>query len=165
MTWTNIGSFKTSKTWLYSSPFTGDSIRVRHILSTYPQNLPWRFSGLIAQVFGYPNAIEFFNVRRLYPKDEHDVLVIPNPFPDRERRIAIRGQRRYQTSIVWTTFIDAWDGVINLGQESLQESLDLLAQDVRDNSDLIAATSNELLDTNNEDSNQVEELPPPGYYF
>ena len=165
MTWTNIGSFQTSKTWLYSSPFTGDSIRVRHILSTYPQNLPWKFYGLIAQVFGYPNAIEFFNIRRLYPKDEHDVLVIPNPFPNRERRIAIKGQRRYQTAIVWTTFIDAWDGVISLGQESLQQSIDSLAQDIRDNNDLIAAANHELLNASDEDSNQANELLPPGYYF
>lgn len=159
MTWTNISSIRTDKNWFYSPVFTGDSIRIRHVLSVYPDQLPWRFYGLIAQVFNYPDAIELFNVRRLYPSNQHTVLVIPNPFPNRERRIAIRGQKRYRTSIVWTAFIDVWEEEIDLGQEDLQESINLLAQDVQDNRDLIAAFD---ADVNNE---EVNEEIPPGYYF
>ncbi len=98
-------------------------------------------------------------VRRLYPNNQHTILIIPNPFPNRERRIAIRGQKRYRTSIVWTAFIDVWEEEIDLGQEDLQESINLLAQDVQDNRDLIAAFD---ADVNNE---EVNEEIPPGYYF
>ncbi len=164
MTWTNISSIRTDKNWFYSPVFTGDSIRIRHVLSVYPDQLPWRFYGLIAQVFNYPDAIELFNVRRLYPSNQHTVLVIPNPFPNRERRIAIRGQKRYRTPIVWTAFIDVWNQEI-FSLNSLENSLNELSQSLENSSNQQLQEIEEIVAEVVQDSEVQQEEFPWGYYF
>ena len=129
MSWVNVGAITTAKYWQYTDVLAGDCLRIRHSLSIPQQDLPWGFTGLIAQAFNYPSNIELLGIRRLYPYNEHDLFSIINPFGDRSRRIAIRGQRRYQTQIVWRVYLDVWSDVkpsIELRLDVIEDKLDLV---------------------------------------
>ncbi|MGK7949864.1 MAG: hypothetical protein AB4368_14035 [Xenococcaceae cyanobacterium] len=169
MTWKNITSIQTTKNWLYSEPFIGDSIRIRHSLTN--ESTPWGFYGLIAQVFGYPNAIELFDIRKIYPKTNyHNIYLIPNPFPNRQRRIAIRGQQKYKTPITWITTIDYWSEPITLfdndssGIEAIEKNLTAQIKTINRTIDEVTSLP-EVSDLNLEQENtSIAELPM-GYYF
>lgn len=114
MNWTNIGTITTTKDWQFTELFTGNYIRLRHSFSVPRVDLPWGFRGLIAQAFNYPNDIELLDVRKIYPQNYHDIYCVANPWVNYPRRLAIRGQKRYSTSINWNIEID----VMGLYQEN-----------------------------------------------
>ena len=131
MTWKNLTNITANKTWSYSPPFVSTLIRVRHSLNVYPDKIPYRFYGLIGQAYGYPNLIELFKVRRLYPTKQHSTFLIPNPFSNRERRIAIKGQLYYyKTPVIWHAFIDIWTGEEVSETINIEQQLDAIENKV-----------------------------------
>lgn len=110
MTWNNVALISTTEEWQYTEIFEGDYIRLRHILGASTEDLPYGFVGLIAQAFDFSNSPELYNIRKLYPYNEEDIFPVVNPFPDRSRRLAVRGQKKYKTRINWRVAIDVWHG-------------------------------------------------------
>lgn len=109
MSWTNVGLIVTTEDWQYTQEFVGDYVRITHLLGVSQDDLPYGFTGLIAQAFDFLNTPELYRIRKLYPFNSEDIIAVVNPFPDRPRRLAVRGPRRYQTGINWRVSIDAWD--------------------------------------------------------
>ncbi|MEL7406331.1 MAG: hypothetical protein AAFN00_05135 [Cyanobacteria bacterium J06558_2] len=110
MSWNNLALIVTNRDWQYTQSFVGNYIRVRHILGSSRDNLPYGFTGLFAQAFDLEGDLELFDIRRLYPSQMIDVFEVTNPFPNRPRRLAFRGQTKYQTAISWQVSIDFWTG-------------------------------------------------------
>lgn len=113
MSWTSVGLIPTTDGWQYTQPFVGDYIRLRHSLGVNQDDLPYGFTGLIAQAFDFEHTVELFEIRKLYPLNQEDILAVINPFPGRSRRLAVKGQQRYQTRISWQVVIDVWQGAVN----------------------------------------------------
>lgn len=135
MSWINLTGLTTSKDWVYSKPFVSNVIRIRHFLNVPNSELPYRFYGYIGQAFNYPSNIELLGVRKLYPSNLATNLVFTNPFPDRERRIVIKGQLRHYADIQWSVLIDVWqkDNLTNAELnivELSENSLDRISEKV-----------------------------------
>ena len=84
MSWFNVGFIPTSEDWQYTQPFIGDYVRIKHVLTVDKQDLPYGFTGLIAQAFDFPGEIELFNVRQLNPFNDDDIypcLLYTSPSP------------------------------------------------------------------------------------
>jgi hypothetical protein len=123
MSWTSVGLISTTDDWQYTQPFVGDYIRIRHLLGAAQDDLPYGFTGLIAQAFNFENTVELYNIRKLYPFNQEDIFPVINPFPSQSRRLGIRGQKRYQTKINWRVVIDVWSGSELPNLNSLQQQL------------------------------------------
>lgn len=109
MAWTNLALIPTTEGWQYTEPFEGDYVRIRHLLGADKENLPYGFTGFIAQAFDFTQTVELFRIVKVYPYNQEDIFEVINPFPGQERRLAVRGQRKYQTSINWRMVIDVWN--------------------------------------------------------
>lgn len=105
MTWRNLGAIVTTKDWQYTQPITGNVVRLRHEVEGGTDNAPYGFKGAIAVAYNY---IELYQYRSIYPNVEHDVYVFDNPLENVERRIAVRGQRRYKAAPQWRIVIEEW---------------------------------------------------------
>lgn len=110
MSWNSIALIVTNTEWQYTEAFEGDYIRVRHLLGAATDDLPFGFTGLYAQAFDFANTVELYAIRKLYPFNAEDILELINPLPTEPRRLAIRGQRKYQTKINWRVQIEVWTG-------------------------------------------------------
>ena len=130
MTWRNVGFLSTAEFWVYTVPFIGDYVRIAHNFNVAPEDLPYGFTGLIAQAYDFDGNVELYNVRKLYPFNENDIFPIINPFPDRPRKIAIRGQRRYETPIKWGVSIDVWEGIEAFEPQSLMPRIDAIEEKI-----------------------------------
>lgn len=106
MGWTEAGFISTSRDWAFTPPLAGSEFRIRHFLSAWP--LPFGFRGLIAQADISRSQVELFEIRRLYPAIEHQVIRFEAPAAFGDRAIAIRGQRRYYAAANWQVAIDVW---------------------------------------------------------
>ncbi len=128
MVWTNVALINTKEGWQYTQPFVGDYVRIRHLLGVAQDDLPYGFTGLLAQAFDFENTVELYNIRKLYPFNQEDIFSVINPFPDQSRRLGIRGQKRYQTKINWRVVIDVWSGSELPDLNSINQSLDIEQQ-------------------------------------
>ena len=123
MSWTNVGLVSTTDDWQYTQPFVGDYVRIRHLLGVTQDDLPYGFTGLLAQAFDFENTVELYNIRKLYPFNQEDIFPVINPLTGRSRRLGIRGQKRYQTKINWRVVIDVWSGSELPDLNSINQSL------------------------------------------
>lgn len=123
MSWTNVGLVSTTDDWQYTQPFVGDYVRIRHLLGAAQDDLPYGFTGLLAQAFDFENTVELYNIRKLYPFNQEDIFPVINPLTGRSRRLGIRGQKRYQTKINWRVVIDVWSGSELPDLNSINQSL------------------------------------------
>ena len=106
MPWTECGFIATMKDWQFTPPVAGSEFRIRHILGGIP---PRGWYGLIGQASIAGTTAELADVRRLWPVDEHQVLRFDPPSAwGSSRAIAIRGQRRYISNLLWHIYIDVW---------------------------------------------------------
>lgn len=106
--WRNLSAVVTDKQWQYTQSLTGSIVRLRHFVEGGINNTPYGFKGTIALSFNYPYEIEYTQYRRVYPSSNHGVYSFENLFPDREARIAFRGQRRYAYAPKWVIYVDEW---------------------------------------------------------
>ena len=146
MSWKTVGLIETSGQWQTSEPFTGNVIRLRNLFSISQNDLPYGFKGLFAQAFNFPDSVELFDIRSIYPKENSKLYLVKNPFEDRPRRLAIKGQQKYETGIVWQVLIDVWTVTdsFNLGQinQSITDLSDaLLKFEDRTNNNFDAVSS------------------------
>ena len=132
MTWTSVGLISTTDDWQYTQPFVGDYIRIRHLLGAAQDDLPYGFTGLLAQAFDFENTVELYNIRKLYPFNQEDIFPVINPLTSRSRRLGIRGQKRYQTKINWRVVIDVWSGSELPDLSTINQSLTDLQQQITD---------------------------------
>ena len=103
---------------------------IRHLLGANRDDIPYGFTGLVGQAFNFPDDIERFNIRKLFPYNEEDIFSVINPFPERPRRLAIRGQRKYQTPINWRVVIDVWQRSSPYGLSDISSRLQAIEQKV-----------------------------------
>lgn len=115
MSWLNIAAINTTNNWQFTSEFSQEIIRLRHSIT---DEFPYGAKGLIAQSFQTEN-LELMNVKTIYPFYGNDIFYVENPF-DLPQRLAIRGQTKYQTAIVWTVYLDVWNGATNLIKNRLE---------------------------------------------
>ncbi len=132
MTWTSVGLISTTDDWQYTQPFVGDYIRIRHLLGAAQDDLPYGFTGLLAQAFDFENTVELYNIRKLYPFNQEDIFPVINPLTSRSRRLGIRGQKRYQTKINWRVVIDVWSRSELPDLSTINQSLTDLQQQITD---------------------------------
>ena len=132
MTWTSVGLISTTDDWQYTQSFVGDYVRIRHLLGAAQDDLPYGFTGLLAQAFDFENTVELYNIRKLYPFNQEDIFPVINPLTGRARRLGIRGQKRYQTKINWRVVIDVWSGSELPDLNSINQSLTDLQQQITD---------------------------------
>lgn len=110
--WVENSVIPTTKDWQFSQTIQGDYVRVTHEIynppdPTDPNWLPYGFYGLIAQA--EYNPFTLMGVRRLYPSFNRggQIFFFPSNLAINDRRIAIRGQKRYsKTPIQW--FVTIW---------------------------------------------------------
>ena len=152
MSWTSVGLISTTDDWQYTQSFVGDYVRIRHLLGAAQDDLPYGFTGLLAQAFDFENTVELYNIRKLYPFNQEDIFPVINPFPGRARRLGIRGQKRYQTKINWRVVIDVWSGSELPDLNSINQSLTDLQQQIND----LSVTLNFIL-------NAVDVPAPPRF--
>ena len=152
MSWTSVGLITTTDDWQYTQSFVGDYVRIRHLLGAAQDDLPYGFTGLLAQAFDFENTVELYNIRKLYPFNQEDIFPAINPFPGRSRRLGIRGQKRYQTKINWRVVIDVWSGSELPDLNSINQSLTDLQQQIND----LSVTLNLIL-------NAVDVPAPPRF--
>lgn len=126
MSWNSISLIVTNTEWQYTEAFEGDYVRIRHLLGANQDDLPYGFTGLIAQAFDFANSVELYNIRKLYPFNQEDVLEFINPLPTEPRRLAVRGQRKYQTKINWRVQIEVWTGSTKPDFERVNQRLDVI---------------------------------------
>jgi hypothetical protein len=107
MAWRNLTAILTTREWQFSQTTESSSFRISHTLSQEPLRY-WGFYGLIALALFRNNQIEFFGIRRLYPKPGIDRYQFEAPVDFGEKRIAIRGQRRYWSPVDWNVRVEAW---------------------------------------------------------
>ena len=106
MAWASFAVIVPTNRWQFTNPIDGGWFRVRSVISEPP---PWGWYGHIGQARGGFAAPELFGVRRLYHFPEAELIELPVPLPlDGQRRIAVRGQRKFKSAIAWTIFIDRW---------------------------------------------------------
>lgn len=105
--WTENSLIVTNKNWQMSQPIQGDFIRVTHefLNVTSLEDVPYPWYGHIAQAEFNPFTL--LNVRRLYPADNlgGQIFYFSDSVPISDRRIAVRGQRRWTTAIEWVVTI------------------------------------------------------------
>ena len=130
----------------------GDYVRIRHLLGTAQDDLPYGFTGLLAQAFDFENTVELYNIRKLYPFNQEDIFPVINPLTGRSRRLGIRGQKRYQTKINWRVVIDVWSGSELPDLNSINQSLADIQQQIND----LSVTLNLIL-------NAVDVPAPPRF--
>ena len=114
MSWVNIAAINTNNSWQLTNEFSQELIRLRHSLT---DEFPYGAKGLIAQSF-QTESLELFNIKAIYPFYGDDIFYLENPFVN-PQRLAIRGQTKYQTAIIWTIYLDVWDGTSNLVKDRL----------------------------------------------
>ncbi len=108
MTWRNLGAIVTNKDWQYTQAITGNIVRLRHFVNGGIGNAPYGCKGAIALAYNYGNLVELSQYRSIYPSNQSFIYSFDNFFPDREARIAIRGQRRYYAAPNWIVYLDYW---------------------------------------------------------
>ncbi len=108
--WVENSLIVTSKEWQFSQPFQGDFVKVTHEIynpsdPSDPHWLPYPWYGLIAQA--EYNPFTLMGVRRLYPSFNKggQIFFFPDGMAINDRRIAIRGQRRWDTNTEWQTTV------------------------------------------------------------
>lgn len=108
--WVENCMIVTSKDWQFSQPFEGDYIKVTHEIwnpsdPSDPTWLPYPWHGLIAQA--EYNPFTLMGVRRLYPSFNRggQIFFFPDGMAINDRRIAVRGQRRWKTRTDWVVTI------------------------------------------------------------
>ena len=106
--WRNLAAIVTGRQWQYTQPLTGSIVRLRHFVDGGVNNTPYGFKGAIVLSFNYAGSIEHTQYRSVYPSSNHDVYSFDNLFPNREARIALRGQRRYAYAPNWIIYVDEW---------------------------------------------------------
>lgn len=108
MSWSSLGLFEISPDWRFSAPTEGNFFRVRSTLSGLT---PFLFRGLIAQgVNGNPPTL--IDLRRVWAVPGEGISF---EFPRRDflpiaRSIALKRTGKYTTPIVWTVYLDVWNG-------------------------------------------------------
>lgn len=128
MTWNNLALVPATDNWQYTEPFVGDYVRIRHLLGADKRDLPYGFVGLLAQAFDFANTVELFEIVRIYPYNQEDIFKVVNPFPNQERRLAIRGQRKYETNLNWQMVIDYWNAPEAPDNSEINQSLEEIKQ-------------------------------------
>ncbi|MGL5875765.1 MAG: hypothetical protein ACRC2R_25955 [Xenococcaceae cyanobacterium] len=95
----------TTSEWQYTATFKEDFVKISHQVQ-FP--LPYGFRGLIA-IAKFPPP-ELYGIKVLYPKLEGEIFNFPSiaPIATKDRKLAVRGQVRYKTSIQWTVNVDVW---------------------------------------------------------
>lgn len=88
---------------------TGSLFRLQHLVSDPEIYTLYGFKGLIAQGQFTAAGTELYQIQNLYPKVELDIYQLEPIAPLQERRIAIRGQRRYRSNESWVVAIDVWN--------------------------------------------------------
>jgi hypothetical protein len=106
MPWINVGTIVSSRDWQFSQAVQGSLFRVQHHLTETP---PYGFKGLIAQATFGSRGVEFFEIRKIFPKFQLDIFEFTIPPCFEKRVIAVKGQQRYLTKIQWSITIDVWE--------------------------------------------------------
>lgn len=113
--WVENTVLVTSKDWQFSQTIQGDYVRITHEIYNPPDPsdptwLPYPWYGLIAQA--EYNPFTLMGVRRLYPSFNRggQIFFFPSNLAINDRRIAIRGQTKWETNTelhvtVWTPSI------------------------------------------------------------
>lgn len=123
-TWVENSLIVTSEDWQLSQPVIGDYVRITHQIMNAPDPSdpdwrPYPFYGLIAQA--EYNPFTLFGVRRLWPSLNRggQIFYFPDTPATNDRRIAIRGDRRWKTDITWICTV--WSTHIPLVDLALAE--------------------------------------------
>ncbi|NEO34281.1 MAG: hypothetical protein F6K36_28535 [Symploca sp. SIO3C6] len=121
MTWKQIAGIYTSKEWQFTQQVTGTLFRVKHQISpqdflTNPNrfrfgHLPHGFHGYIGQGTLETSTPELFQIQRLYPRPQFDLIELRLPIKLNSRRLAVRGQTKYYQSLSWIVYLEVWQGV------------------------------------------------------
>jgi hypothetical protein len=104
--WVENTVLVTSKDWQFSQTIQGDYVRITHEIYNPPDPsdptwLPYPWYGLIAQA--EYNPFTLMGVRRLYPSFNRggQIFFFPSNLAINDRRIAIRGQTKWETNTEW----------------------------------------------------------------
>lgn len=109
--WVENSLIIASKDWQFSQTIQGDYVRITHEIYNPPDPsdptwLPYPWYGLIAQA--EYNPFTLMGVRRLYPSFNRggQIFFFPSNLAINDRRIAIKGQTKWQTQTEW--YISVW---------------------------------------------------------
>jgi hypothetical protein len=109
--WVENSLIIASKDWQFSQTIQGDYVRITHQIYNPPDPsdstwLPYPWYGLIAQA--EYNPFTLVGVRRLYPSFNRggQIFFFPSNLAINDRRIAIKGQTKWQTQTEW--YISVW---------------------------------------------------------
>ncbi|MGB9774563.1 MAG: hypothetical protein ACPL4I_11160 [Bacteroidota bacterium] len=106
MAWQRLAELELSEVWKFTQNVQADYIRIQF---AGPINANGRI--YVCQTDGLASTRQIFQIKRLYPKVEAEILYLPQPYCFEARAFGFRA-RILSPLASWSLTIDYWDEII-----------------------------------------------------
>ncbi len=108
MAWKPLAQLELSDAWQFTQTIEADYIRIRFATPFDPNG-----RGYICQADDAVNDRQIFQVERIYPKPETEVIYVPRPYCFAARAIGFRA-KVFAPIAPWSLTVDYWDAPMPL---------------------------------------------------